>query len=236
MPSRGLTNESELASAYSVVATYCEASLGPDSPERGVEHVAVLAREEHVQFGQKVQVFHMAPPIGGGRVRAHAVGVLSGLDPSLLEDIAAWLATVQTQMATPPAIMVGGSLSDRILHAFRDYVVCPAVKWAADQTTGRRRYLGFSCSGFVAECYAEGAGVTLVVAENQLPKVSWEDLEKVWGRLLKLVPTENPEAWLGERGLSGSGPWQVLLPAYLLHAINDEPQLPYKPAMPAWAF
>ena len=240
MPSWRLTSIQEMAPQHAIVAMDSDATKDVEPAPgtgrgRGVQHVGVLANETRVCADALVAVFHMQPPVGHGPMPAHAVGVAASLDPARLEDIAVWLATVQTEMAGPGAAMPAGTRRQKILHLFRDYIVRPAVKWAADKQTRRKRYLGFSCSGFVAECYAEGAGLPLVVPEENLPEVHMADLRKVWGRLLALVPADDPDRWLAERGLDGPGPWPILLPAYLLHAMN-EGVLPYRPDVPRWAF
>lgn len=88
-----------------------------------------------------------------------------------------------------------------------------------------RRY---SCVGFVQQAY-EYAEIDLVDIES-LPNV---DLEKI----LPAYP-DRRELLLHRRararvGLEGDGPWPVLLPGYVFHAMNRSPlecrSTPYKP-------
>jgi hypothetical protein len=204
--------------------------IGMDAPPRvgahHIQHVGLLSGDADVCADQSVMVFHMNPPVTEGPMRAHAAGFLDALDAARREDIAVWLATVQTEMARSDPMPIGHR--QRFAWAFRDYVIRPAVDRAPDTLTGRGRYLRFSCAGFVAECFAEGAALPLVAEERLLPPVTMQELEAVWGSLVAAVPAADREAWLAQRGLRRGEDWRVLLPAYLLHALGGA-ALPYVP-------
>ncbi len=73
----------------------------------------------------------------------------------------------------------------------------------------------FSCAGFVFEAY-RAARITLLDLSS-MPEVSLDTLAVAYGvALLERGP-------IRERcGLCGDGPWPVMLPGYLLHALNRD--------------
>lgn len=102
-----------------------------------------------------------------------------------------------------------------------EYTVLPAVKVETDSQTRRPTRYRFSCAGFVRECYRVGAGISLI--REPLPLVSLDLLEQIYEQSL------SPQH-LVAAGLHGEGPWRVLLPGYLLHALASatprDPQAP----------
>ena len=93
-----------------------------------------------------------------------------------------------------------------------------------DEITGRSRRHRFNCASFVAHCYREGAGIRLLVDDAMLPEVDRALLERVWTP--RIV-----HAGRG-RGLTGAGPWRVLLPGYVLNALRGgRPALPFQPSL-----
>lgn len=181
-----------------------------------IRHVALLADAREVTCGALVHAHDQA---GGGGVRlpgddvaADVCGWLDGGDavtPWEAQGIDFWIADVRTQVES-------GALRN-----WRSYVVRPAVE--RDRVSGRVVYKRFSCAGFVAEAYLEGAGIQLV-DEAHLPPVELPFTEAVWGVY--------PPRLRGIAGLVGDGPWPVLLPAYLLHAMRlPRVSLPFQPTL-----
>lgn len=175
-----------------------------------LRHVALLANATPITCGSTVAAHHMAGPgvlvqLPGASVGADVVAWLGGSDAlaaNEIEGISDWLAEVRTQ--------VGGGMS---------YIVQPPV--ARDATTGRTIYRGFSCAGFVAAAYADGAGIPLV-DDRALPPIPSALIQQVWGPCRPVL--------LARFGLEGDGPWPVLLPGYLLHAMQRRrASLPYQP-------
>lgn len=174
-----------------------------------VYHVGLLAEASALLAGT-ASVHHMGPPVElPGEIESHVVGWLDDLTDDEREGLEDWLAEVKTR------VEAGG------LRGFAAYVAVPSV--VRDDTTGRSIVTRYSCAGFVAEAYREGAGVPLLVEDQALPEVHRELLERVWGAR---------EVRLGSRfGLGGAGPWRVLLPGYLLHAMRaGRAGFPYTPS------
>ncbi len=154
----------------------------------------------------------MGPPMNlPGVMRADVLGWIDDLSAEEVEGIDDWIAQMKT-------LVEGGGF-----RSFTSYVVMPAVE--VDRLAARCVYRRFSCVGFVAEAYAEGAGVRLV-DETSLPEIDRPALEDVWGR--------QTARGMEFAGLAGTGPWRVLLPGYLLRAVTlSRSALPYRPKTPA---
>jgi hypothetical protein len=179
-----------------------------------VQHVALLRSEQELRYDEAdVRVWHMGPPliigqksIGLARADAscravHVAGIVD-LDADDLEGIRTWLAEVEKE--DRPYGMTGTP---------RQYIVKPHVEWARASETGRPLYRKFSCAGFVLECY-RAAGVQLVsLPDDTLPEV---DLQTV----LQAYPAAAVEALRARIGIPGPGPWRILLPGYLFHALD----------------
>ena len=175
-------------------------------------HVALLANATTLACGAGVSAHHMTGPrellqLPGAAVRSDVVAWFDGADALTSDEregISDWIAEVRTQ--------VGGGMS---------YVVLPSV--TRDLTTCRKIYCSFSCAGFVAAAYADGAGVALV-NEKSLPGVGLPLIEQVWGVF--------PPVTRARAGLQGDGPWPVLLPGYLVHAMQkSRSALPHAPTL-----
>lgn len=179
-------------------------------------HVALLAVAGELACGNTVQAHDMGGAEGvrlpGNNVVADVYGWLDGegqLNSDEIEGIDDWIAQVQTQVKSGQ------------LRNWSSYVVLPAVE--VDRLGNRPIYRRFSCAGFVAEAYAEGAGVNLV-DQRSLPAVDLAFTEKVWGAF--------PPRLRGIAGLGGDGPWPALLPGYLLSAMRfQRGALPLVPSL-----
>jgi hypothetical protein len=87
---------------------------------------------------------------------------------------------------------------------------------------GTIRYYRYSCAGFVLAAYGSlsGAGITLLTEdENQLPPVALEVICTAYpdyaGQLRDL-------RWRTRYNLPGDGPWPIILPGYIFHALNRD--------------
>jgi hypothetical protein len=197
--------------------------IGQDASGVGdVRHVGILFDHEDLEREQHVYVFEMTPPLCVGtpigKMVAHAVGYLD-LTPDERRGILLWLTDLQTRSVKCA------------------YHVLPATQGTVDPGTRRAQYTSFSCAGFVASCYRDGARVSLVVEEAKLPEVERDLTAQIWERPFLHYPKERRDALMARLGLRGSGPWRVLLPGYLLHALNRaRPALPYAPDRDSWHF
>jgi len=134
-----------------------------------------------------------------GRMPAHVAGSCS-LSRDEADQIATWIEDVRTRS---PGLV---------------YAALPAVGERIDDTTGRVIARTFSCAGFVHAAYEEGAGIVLLVPENALPEVERETVITTWA---PGVPEHLVNRYLEKVGLTGTGPWRLLLPGYLFHALRQ---------------
>ena len=202
--------------------------IGQDASGIGdMKHVGMLSGDcRELLRDQEVFVFEMGPPLNlddsARKMIAHAVGFLDVPTDGFTDvqkRIALWLAEIRTRGVRC------------------DYRVLPATQSTIDSETRRAQYQSFSCAGFVATCYRDGAGVSLVVDEAGLPEVERALTEQIWGRQYMHCAKATRDKLMDRFGLSGPGPWQVLLPGYLLHALNQaRSALPYTPGQPDWKF
>lgn len=138
-----------------------------------------------------------------GNMKAHAVGWIDELSTEEYGRIEDWLNELKTT-----TIKI-------------EYIGFPAAEIETDKVTRRPIGRKFSCAGFVHSCFKEALGIELV-AEEDLPEVGLDLLKRVWGPIV--------ETRRGQRHLRGPGPWRVLLPSYLFHALARERSgMPHRP-------
>ena len=182
--------------------------IHPENPSGEVRHVGLLAESiQSLSAAQAELVHHMRPPMGwDDPLTVHAVGWID-----LSHDEQEGIADLIEELRSEP-------------HITNQYHVCPSLVEERDALTGRVRCRRFSCAGFVTFCYREGAGLRLLVDDGLLPLADKSLLERVWS---------SAQVSAGRRyGLTGAGPWTVLLPGYLLNAMRGErTALPYAPSL-----
>jgi len=112
------------------------------------------------------------------------------------------------------------------------YLATPAARLRRDEDTGQIIAWEFSCAGFVAAAYEHGAAIRLVDQE-QLPPLSYAQASHIWAHSNERVFAR----FAARFGLSGPGPWPVLLPGHLIHALaRGRAALPYRPRATDIAF
>jgi hypothetical protein len=183
-----------------------------------VKHVALLRQDEDLSFDQDAKVWHMGPPLLAGEqslrkaghaapsvCKVHVAGHAGPLSDDQKEHLATFLAEVDAEDRDYSGLGV-----------FRQYVVSPSVKEVRARENGMLLYRRFSCVGFVLACYRR-IGIVLVNEDGpSLPDVDIDTLAAVYG---DVVRNEGFRARY-DLGIGGRGPWQILLPGYLLHALN----------------
>jgi hypothetical protein len=179
-----------------------------------VSHVALaLERHNAVPLGGEMHTIHMKPPLESDRsVAAHVVGRLD-LSNAQKRDIHDWIDDQTKALAA--------------VSKLRQYYLLRND--ASDRSSARESRRRFSCATFIQDCFRESIEVELV-NEAALPATDRETLVRIWSQ--RMVD-------LGRHyGLEGEGPWPVLLPAHILHALDrDVPgESPYRPRDDDWDF
>lgn len=197
---------------YSIVGQYISGKSG-----NFVQHVALAREEGLVFYGHQVSVWGMQPPLVAGQRSAsrtkkdaicetHLVGWLT-LTADEKEAIADWLAEIDKE--DRPSEM--RRFPEQYTVSIRE-----EDKWHNDEN-GVRLYRRFSCISFVLSAYSDGANIELldISDPNQLPIVDLNTLAATYGEHVR-----THEQIRIKIGLAGSGPWRVLLPGYVYHALN----------------
>jgi hypothetical protein len=193
---------------FSVVGQYIDSRRS-----RFVQHVALLRFDEELNYGRpEVRVWHMGPPLVAGEISvaatseatctAHLMGLVQ-LNAWEIEGIETWLAEVDKE--------------DRPLGKLgllRQYTVHPPVYWVMAEN-GTRLYRRFSCAGFVLDGY-RSIGINLIddSGAKNLPEVNLKTIADAYG---DIVQNERLRQALG---ITGKGPWRILLTGYLMHSFN----------------
>lgn len=187
----------------------CFAAIGEITESARVRHVGLAAQDCVLSMGDKITVLHQRPPPEeDGVMKCNRVGWLDGLS----RDECQWLGLAAEELIRQAIPMDG----------IRSYYIHPAIHENTDPVTRRSRGKQFSCAGFVSYCYLE-AGIELVVPESDLPEVSRDELREVYGTHVDHPTTRR-------LGLSGDGPWKVLLPDYIIEAFKlTREEHPYSP-------
>jgi hypothetical protein len=202
--------------------------VGKDSSE---EHDftahAALCRDDVVRVHRqaRLSVVHMRPPFGQTDILSP---VHAAATAELTED-------ERRQMATFVDRVAGEFAANRIRKRTEQYTIYPDVRPEREQD-GTVRYWRFSCSGFVRAAYTI-AGIALLPARQEspfsaprVPDVTVATLKQAYGALADRL--DDPEE-RAKFGLSGDGPWSVVLPGYIFHAMNrpaaDIRSQPYLP-------
>lgn len=188
------------------------AVIGECDAAHAVSHVGVLEREYDIAHDDEVSAFHVLGPKSDvelpGAMNAHAVGWLE-LDDVEQSRVADWLEQLRADWENG---------STKIY-----YMACPAWTPVVEQVNSRQKMRKFSCAGFVWCCFKESLAIDVVVGEAELPEVDIETLKRVWTRI-------SEDERKARRYLQGPGPWRVLLPGYLFHALKlARASLPYQP-------
>lgn len=182
-----------------------------------VDHVGLAAEDLQLDAGGLVRTYHMGPPLGiepPAQFQATVHGSLS-LSRDEQEGIDEWLAEIAP------------------LASQCSYVALPAARIRRDEDSEQIIGWDFSCAGFVAAAYQAGADITLI-EQDELPLLDMATAHRIWGGGLPLAVFKRIAPRIG---LTGAGPWPVLVPSHILHALaKDRAGLPYQPAMDDIAF
>jgi len=205
--------------ACAIVGSYAAGAAG-----RGVYHVGLLAWEQDVELGKKsgATVHDMGFTLGTNPMDPHLLGTPAELPQEAILKMEQWALNV---------------LASQHEVTIEYYVIPPARMARSDIPGGPPTYRSFTCAGFVDQCYRDAARLPLV-ADESLPEIDLPTLLDVWKHLAStLRDTKKRE----KRGLVGNGPWPVLMPAYLFHAIRhfDDKGAeagPYQPVVGDWYF
>jgi hypothetical protein len=206
MPSYRVTGASVSHSKYDVVG---------ENRERPqfIAHVG-LAAYEAVSQANAVAIIDMGPPLHVAgelhSIAAHAVGSAELTDDELQK-----MRTFIDQHAGEHASLKQLSNIEVLRRAPEMYCICPHAEPFCEED-GRYVRMRFGCAGFALEAYRY-ARVRLLDLDS-LPAVDIDLLRTAYPAQVRLM--EDGRLSADSLGLSGSGPWPVLLCGYLFHALS----------------
>lgn len=167
---------------------------------RFVKHVAIV--DYYDPHRERVYIKHMRPPFEpDAMVPRQRVPAFCSME--LSEDDIAEIRLFISQMEQPLREFAR-IRNDPVL--LTQYCVIP--HFCLNPQFGFRG----SCAGFVHEAY-RAAGIVLVDVSSSLPLIEYETLDAIYG--IGLCSADD----LAGIGLSGDGPWRVLLPGFLVNSM-----------------
>lgn len=199
-----------LGSVRTRVGRFCAVGTYHGTISGFVSHVAINLEDNKLGDGEPTAVLHMGPPLQ--ETSNFAVRVLG--DAELTNDETSRIETWKAELDD----------ERRPRSRARQYVAQPPVQWdelhaerpesgaVINQNTRTVRYRRFSCAGLVIDGY-RSAGIHLLQLGSALPAVTLSALTQAYGA------ATDPDRRT-EMGLPGPGPFQVVLPGYLIHALN----------------
>ena len=182
-----------------------------DSATNIVLHVGLIAEDTALAPCSRIRAHDMGPPLNVEPPTTFEVAVHGSLPLTRdeQEGIDEWLAEIKP------------------LASGCKYIALPAAELKRDPVTGQIARWEFSCAGFVATAYERGANVVLI-DQSQLPPLSLEQAHRLWGNGSRLPVFARLASGFG---LKGDGPWPVLVPGHIIHALaRERSALPYSPA------
>ena len=178
-----------------------------------VAHIG-LAVSAYRQFksGDSAALVHMQPPFASGR----------SFEPQVLG-----CAPLTVDEENRINIFVDGLLDEYEAGQVRrakQYVIAPHAK-PFREADGTIVYWRYSCAGFVVEAYRSVELTIIATAATELPPVSLKSICAAYPF------AENYRKTWDDWGITGDGPWPVLLPGHVLHSLNrpaeEIRQVPY---------
>ncbi len=199
MPLLELQQGPQSLSRFGVLGTYAEAL------SRFVTHVGFsAATAESLETGHITRAVHMRPPLEtDGLFEVHAAAHIP-LTNSEMKEIEAWMEEIADEYE-----VAGVANSSR-----KQYTIAPPWEDVRDAHTGVRRYRRYSCAGFVLDGHRQVEIELLNLDEDSLPEVDREIPAAVYA-----VDQSNPQI-LAQFGLDGKGPWRLVLPGYVMRALD----------------
>lgn len=175
-----------------------------------VRHLGLSSEQRNqLRSHETISLTHMGPPLQHGLAGSpvHVIGTVP-LSADEIQQINVFVDELHSEYQAHNA------------RRHRQYVVRPHVLPKRD-SDGTVLFLRFNCAGFVIEAY-RSAGINLVgMADDEIPGSSLEALLHAYPDMAKYLQ----DIKYRERedvNLPGDGPWPVMLPGYVLNALQRQ--------------
>jgi hypothetical protein len=186
------------------VATYD--AIGADGGRRGFLRHIGLAASAGAQDRASVIVLDMGPPLRiGAKMKADAVGT-AGLTEGEARKIKAFIDRHEGEHRA--VAKLSRSNASQIYC-----IVPPSIPFKEED--GRSVRERFSCAGFVFEAYKRSR--IRLVDDEHLPLIDLEHIKQAYPDFAAFLDRADFRASMG---LTGTGPWPVMLCGYLLNALK----------------
>jgi hypothetical protein len=218
-----------------------------------ISHVAILAKNVNsVNCGDELLVYHMGPPLtrslrpissevednaalwseieDGGDEASDEVGVnaaafLEDLSENERRQMRFWFRLISPLF---PEVSNPARRLRREDIANYHYIAHPPIHEERCPVTGRLKNLWLSCAGFVIYLYEKSKVVKKLLVPYSKQFFPTVDLDTIHAAGFRL-----PSKIMSHIGLSGDGPWPVVMPGYVVNAFNrkdeDIRNIPYFP-------
>ncbi len=185
--------------------------IGQDGQGHFILH-AGLAANSGAQQARNIPVIDMGPPLPSNRpMPANVVGT-TYLTVDEQQKIKTFVDRHKSEHLALQKVQLNRTTIGQA------YCVMPHAT-PLKEADGRYTRMRFSCAGFVLEAY-KFAHIQ-IVNENYIPAIDLVKIQQAYPAFSKRL---NNNAIRVSLGLSGNGPWPVMLCGYLFHALNRSPQ------------
>jgi len=167
-----------------------------------VHHLGFVADEVGTtSSGETIRVYHMGPPLeNDGQMRTHCLG-WTPLTPDELAGVWRWIDEVAEEYQA------------QHIADWNQYTIHPHV-CSVPSNGGAVRHYRFSCAGFIIEAFREIGIDLLETDESKLPAITYKQLTEIY-------PEAARRPHMFHRfGLTGNGPWPIVLCGYVMHAFD----------------
>ena len=180
------------------------AVAGQDTETAGglVRHLGfVVDGSGSMSSGDTIRVYHMGPPLETGRhMKVHCLGWIP-LSQDETEEVRNWIDEREYEYKR------------QRVNQPNQYIILPHMH-ISRFPNGAVRHYRFSCSGFIIEAFRE-IGIDLVETdESKLPAITYQQLTEIYPEVAR-----TPHMF-HRFGLTGNGPWPIVLCGYVMHAFD----------------
>lgn len=211
-----------------------------------------------MEYGGRVPVYHMGPPLTSlepdavgsedlpeslseeaprsAETVAHVVARLEDLSDGERQGMRRWHRKISaffpaTTCPSRPRLRPGEEPKWARFFTECRYIAHPAFKVDMDSVSGVVKHHRYSCVGFVTQCYESTAAKQVLTSPNRrgFPTVDKETVNRTFLHDILEFTEEIAEAI----NLTGEGPWPIAMPGYVMRAFSrsDEEirEAPYHP-------
>ena len=214
-----------------------------------IRHVGVISRNVNAEFGSRVPIYDMGPPLTTAvpssgpesedssdqsdvqytgnydTTRLDVAACLEDLSDKERRDMSRWHRKISAFFAgmTRPEFVIPRAGREReiadLLVSCR-YIAHPPIKKDFGQNR-RLKAIWYSCSGFVKDCYESTVVKKLLIdwEDPDFPKVPKKIIKDVWC----LGGMELTPELKNALGLIGDDSWPVVMPGYVINAFKRQP-------------